>query len=149
MPTTIKTRTCNGCGQTKPFTKEFFDSDKSKKDGLHTRCKACKSRQRQSSLDKKVTTRPLIESVKVTPKARRPVTETDTSGEISDINKRAILRLIQRHRSEFEFFVFEEERTARAAARKAKAGGKRWVSLATALDDPEDRDVLPEFATQP
>lgn len=140
-----KTRTCTGCGQTKPFTSEFFDADKTKKDGLHTRCKKCKSNRGKKRANKPDI---LIENVKVAPRPKpsKNQPKTDVAGEISDVNKRAILRLIKRHRSEFEFYVFEEERAARSAARKAKAGGKRWISLSNALDDPEDREVLPEFA---
>lgn len=50
---------CRGCGERKPSTREFFDSDKSKADGLGTRCKTCRRvsrirRSREGSLKSQV-----------------------------------------------------------------------------------------------
>lgn len=42
MNDTIDTKTCTKCGNTYPATTEYFHVDKSKKDGLVTRCKTCR-----------------------------------------------------------------------------------------------------------
>lgn len=43
----MNTKTCIGCGETKPATTEFFHTEKTGKGGLRGRCKVCRSLDRK------------------------------------------------------------------------------------------------------
>lgn len=45
-------KVCSGCNETKPATLEFFHKSKREKDGLRSKCKACRSKEKKIYRDK-------------------------------------------------------------------------------------------------
>lgn len=142
MPRTIERKKCSKCGKRFPNTTEFFHPNRKRVDGscsLRSACRTCRNQERRENATKRKARLQVQER-----KLRELTSPTQSrSPEISDVNKRAILRLIQKHRTEFEFYVFEEERRQNGTVRRQ---GQKWVSIDQAFTEDEDREVLPEFA---
>lgn len=148
--TTVEMKVCTMCKRELPATPEFFNKNGGKKaPRFRARCRDCRVEERKIRKAQKAAAEAKKEKELEETDLRKeaqPKFEVDASSR-SDINRRAILRLIEKHRSEFEFYVFQEENNARLRARREKyPPRKRWVSLGQAMTEDEDRDVLPEFA---
>lgn len=146
------TKICSRCKRELPATSEYFNKNGGKRanaDRLRNPCRECRADVRKLRKSERLATTRTQQDEEEKADLRKeaqPKIEVSPSSR-SEINQRAILRLITKHRSEFEFYVFQEENNERLRARREKyQSKKRWVSLGLALTEEEDRDVLPEFA---
>jgi len=92
-----KTKTCNTCKKRKKL--DDFNKDRTKADGVRNHCKECRrARERKRSADRRQEIR------------EKSAIQKAYDGKRSDANRAAILALINKHRSEFQYLTKNEYR---------------------------------------
>lgn len=109
------TQTCTKCGETKPF--DQFDKDSSKKSGYRSQCRPCRR-----STERKRTHKATPASKQLSP------AELRRQQARQEAHRQAILRLIDRHRTEFDRLVYSEQVKA-GVINLNEVPRENWVSL--------------------
>lgn len=117
MPTTLtETAVCTACHTEKPL--EAFSLDKTKANGHRTQCAECR---RIKARNARRELKQLHTQVDESPEAVRR----------REAHRKAVLRLIEKNRSQFEYFVFDELEKLEA---HDQSNTPRWVSLSKLLE---------------